>query len=171
MGNPQPTFFGGLTNSFNVGNVDFMFFLQYSYGNDQFHYARFFQEHGGTRNSQFMSSQLDRWQEPGDETMIPALTSTNYAANLRPSRFLEDGSYLRMKNVVLGYTLPQSLLDGLGVTRLRVYVSGQNLLTFTNYTGMDPEVNALSSTALAQGVDFYTVPHPRIFTGGLNLAF
>lgn len=171
VGNAWPDFFGGLTNTFKYKNLDAMIFFQYSYGNDQLNWNRFFQEHGGTRNTNFLGSQLDRWQQPGDITMVPRMTNANYAANLRPSRFVEDGSYLRLKNVSIGYTLPASWINRLGMSSARVYVSGQNLLTFTNYSGMDPEVNATATTATTQGVDFYTMPQPRVYMGGFNITF
>lgn len=171
VGNAWPDFFGGLTNTFRYKNIDAMIFFQYSYGNDQLNWNRFFQEHGGTRNTNFLGSQLDRWQQPGDITMVPRMTNANYAANLRPSRFVEDGSYLRLKNVSIGYTLPSAWINRLGMSSARIYVSGQNLLTFTNYSGMDPEVNATASTATTQGVDFYAMPQPRVYMGGFNITF
>jgi hypothetical protein len=84
---------------------------------------------------------------------------------------VEDGSYARLKNLTIGYTFPSSLVSKLGLSNARIYMSGQNLLTFTNYSGMDPEVNATASTALTQGVDFYTMPQPRVIMGGVNLTF
>lgn len=171
VGDAWPDFFGGLTNTLKFKNFDAMIFFQYSLGNDQLNWNRFFQEHGGTRNTNFLASQLDRWQRPGDITMVPRMTNANYAANLRPSRFVEDGSFLRLKNLSIGYTLPSSWIKKLGMSAARVYVSGQNLLTFTNYSGMDPEVNATASTATTQGVDFYAMPQPRVYMGGFNITF
>ncbi|MFP4091928.1 MAG: SusC/RagA family TonB-linked outer membrane protein [Cyclobacteriaceae bacterium] len=171
VGNAWPDFFGGLTNTFRFKNFDASIFFQYSYGNDQLYWSRFFQEHGGTRNTNFLASQIDRWQQPGDVTMIPRMTNANYAANLRPSRLVEDGSYLRLKNMSIGYTLPSALTEKLNMTSARFYVSGQNLLTFTNYSGMDPEVNSTASTATTQGVDFYAIPQPRVVMGGFNITF
>jgi hypothetical protein len=171
VGNAWPDFFGGFTNTLKYKNIDMMVFFQYSIGNDQLYWSRFFQEHGGTRNTSFLTSQLDRWQKPGDITMVPKMTNANYAANLRPSRLVEDGSYVRLKNITIGYTFPTSLVNKVGLSNARIYVSGQNLLTFTNYSGMDPEVNATASTPLTQGVDFYTIPQPRVVMGGINLTF
>ncbi|HCR54557.1 MAG TPA: TonB-dependent receptor, partial [Cytophagales bacterium] len=171
VGNAWPDFFGGLTNTINYKAFDMMIFLQYSIGNDQLYWSRFFQEHGGTRNTGFLASQLDRWQKPGDITMVPKMNNANYAANLRPSRLVEDGSYARLKNITIGYTVPSAIVSKIGLTSARVYVSGQNVLTFTNYSGMDPEVNSTASTSLTQGVDFYAMPQPRTFMGGVNLTF
>ncbi|MEX0722541.1 MAG: TonB-dependent receptor [Gracilimonas sp.] len=173
VGDANPDFFGGITNKVNYKAFDFSIFFQYSYGNDQLNWNRFFQEHGGTRNTGYMSSQLDRWQQPGDQTMVPRMTSANYAGNLRPSRFVEDGSYLRLKNTTLGYTVPVEILNklGVGISSARIYVTGQNLLTFTNYSGLDPEVTATAATALTRGIEFYTMPQARSIIGGINISF
>lgn len=173
VGDANPDFFGGITNTVNVSNFDLSVFFQYTYGNDQLNWNRFFQEHGGTRNTNFLSSQLDRWQQPGDQTDIPRLSSQNYAGNLRPSRFVEDGSYLRLKNATLGYSLPAGILAKLGgsITRARFYITGQNLLTFTNYSGLDPEVTATATTNLTRGIEFYTIPQARTVIGGFDITF
>lgn len=171
VGSANPDFFGGITNTANYKAFDLSFFFQYSYGNDQLNWNRFFLEHGGTRTSQFSTSQLDRWQNPGDITMVPRMVSANYAGDLRPSRFLEDGSYLRLKNITLGYTLPAAFTGKIGISSARVYVSGQNVLTFTNYTGLDPEITATASNALTQGIEFFSMPQPKVFMGGFNLSF
>lgn len=171
VGNAIPKFFGGITNTLNFKGFDLMFFFQYSYGNKQLHWNRFFTEHGGTRNTNFLASQLDRWQKPGDQTMVPQLNAANYAGNLRPSRFMEDGSYLRLKNISIGYTLPKALLDKVHLSNVRVYVSGQNVLTFTKYTGLDPEMTGTASTNLTQGIEFFTMPQPKVYMAGINLSF
>lgn len=173
VGDANPDFFGGLTNRVNYKGFDLSVFLQYSYGNDQLNWNRFFQEHGGTRNTNYLSTQLDRWQEPGDETMVPRMTSENYAGNLRPSRFVEDGSYLRLKEATIGYTVPGNILSrlGAGISNARIYLKGQNLLTFTNYSGLDPEVTGTASTQLTRGIEFYTMPQSRGILGGIDITF
>lgn len=171
VGDANPDFFGGIRNNLNYKNLDFSIFFQYSYGQDQLHWNRFFQEHGGTRNTNFLTTQLDRWQEPGDQTMVPKMNSENYAGSLRPSRFVEDGSYIRLKSATLGYTLPNDLLNGIGISNVRFYVSGSNLLTFTNYSGLDPEVTATATTNLTKGIEFYTMPQARSIIGGFDITF
>ena len=171
VGTANPKFFGGLTNTLNFKNFDLMFFFQYSYGNKQLNWNLFFLEHGGTRASQFSGSQLNRWQKPGDNTMVPRMNAANYAANLRPSRFLEDGSYARMKNISLGYTLPAAWLRKISMSSARLYISGQNVLTFTKYTGLDPELTGTASTTLTQGIEFFTLPQARTFMAGFNVTF
>ncbi len=171
VGTANPKFYGGITNTFNFKNFDFMFFFQGSYGNKQLNWNRFFLEHGGTRASNYSTSQLARWQKEGDITMIPKMNAANYASNLRPSRFLEDGSYLRLKNISLGYSLPSSLISKVRISTARVYISAQNLITITKYTGLDPELTGTASTTLTQGIEFFTMPSPRVIMGGVNLSF
>jgi TonB-linked SusC/RagA family outer membrane protein len=165
-----PDFQGGLTNTFNYKGFDLMAFLQYSYGNHVFNYNRYFFEHGGERTTGYSAQQLDRWQQPGDQTDIPRLARKNYDTNLRPSRHIEDASYLRLKNISLGYAVPKSLTSKIGIGSLRVFVSGQNLLTFTKYTGLDPEVS-VSPSETVQGIDQGVMPQPRVWMGGINLTF
>lgn len=170
VGNANPDFFGGLTNNLSYKGFDLMFMFQFSYGNDQLNWSRFFMEHGGSRSTNFSDSQLDRWQQPGDVTEVPKMSAGNYASDLRPSRFVEDGSYLRLKNLSLGYTLPAGLVDKLSLSSARFYISGQNILTFTNYSGLDPEVTATADTSLTQGVEFFTTPSPRVWMAGFNIS-
>lgn len=169
LGDAQANFYGGITNNISWNGFDLMVFFQYNYGNELLNWNKFYQEHGGTRNTNFSQSQLGRWQKSGDQTSIPKMTGANYAANLRPSRFLEDGSYLRLKNIVLGYTLPKNVVEKAYLSSARIYISAQNLLTFTKYTGLDPEVN--SGGNIVQGIDLYAMPQPRIFTAGFNVSF
>ena len=128
-------------------------------------------EHGGTRGTNFAESQLDRWQNPGDITEVPKMNADNYAGDLRPSRIVEDASYLRLKNISLGYTIPENISNMLYLSKARVYISGQNILTFTNYSGLDPELTGTADTNLTQGVEFFTAPSPRVFTAGFDLSF
>lgn len=169
-GNAQPDFFGGLTNTINYRNFDFTCFFQYTYGNEILNYNRYFFEHGGERTTGYMSTQLDRWQKPGDITDIPRMAKVNYSTELRPSRMIEDGSYLRLKNIVLGYTLPPSWSDKIAMSKLRVYISAQNLITFTRYSGLDPEVS-VDASELIGGIDFAVMPQPRNIIGGINISF
>ncbi|KEO74493.1 SusC/RagA family TonB-linked outer membrane protein [Anditalea andensis] len=170
FGSAIPRYVGGLTNTVNFKNFDFMVFFQFSEGNNTLNYGRFFFEHGGERTTGYSSQQLDRWQQPGDITDVPRMASKNYSADLRPSRHVEDGSFLRLKNTSLGYSLPGVVSSRVGVSRARIYVAAQNLLTWTNYTGLDPEVST-SPTNLVSGVDIAVMPQPRTYTLGLNLTF
>ncbi|MFN7186736.1 MAG: SusC/RagA family TonB-linked outer membrane protein, partial [Cyclobacteriaceae bacterium] len=172
VGNAQPDFFGGFNSNVRFKGFVFNMFWHFTVGNEQLNWVRCLQEPGGTRNTGYVESQLDAWKNPGDVTDIPRQLAANYAGNLRPSRFLEDGSFLRLKNITLGYTLSPDITSRVGISRLRVYVSAQNLLTFTNYTGLDPEVNTGADlNGLAQGIDLYAMPQPRVVMGGINLTF
>jgi TonB-linked SusC/RagA family outer membrane protein len=173
VGNPNPKFTGGFTNNFAYKQFDLSVFLQFSYGNDVFNGSRLFLEslQGGDNQLEDITR---RWRKPGDITDIPRATSDpdKAAENKRTSsRFIEDGSYLRIKNVTLGYTLPGALSAKLRLSSLRIYASTQNLFTFTRYTGLDPEVNYSGNDTQVIGTDFFTFPQARTITFGVNLKF
>ncbi|MBT1707593.1 TonB-dependent receptor [Fulvivirgaceae bacterium PWU5] len=173
VGNPNPKLTGGFTNNFTYGHFDLSVFLQFSYGNDVFHGSRLFLEslQGGDNQLEDVTR---RWRKPGDITDIPRATSDPVKAveNKRTSsRFIEDGSYLRIKNVTLGYTLPSDLTNKVRLSSLRVYAGVQNLFTFTRYTGLDPEVNYSGNDTQVVGTDFFTFPQARTVTFGVNLKF
>jgi len=169
--NAWPDFQGGLNNSLKYKNFDLTAFLQYSYGNYVFNYNRYFFEHGGERATGYSAQQLDRWQKPGDITDIPRMSHKNYDINYRPSRHLEDASYLRLKNATLGYTIPAAISGKMKISNIRLYVSGQNLLTFTKYSGLDPEVSESATSQTSQGIDQGVMPQPRVWMGGFNINF
>lgn len=172
IGNPHPDFIGGFTNTFNYRGFDLNVFLQFSYGNDVFNASRIFLE--SLQNSDNQTDAINRrWRQPGDITDIPRATTEDAAAKniLKSTRFIEDGSYLRLKNVTLGYSFNKELLERVHVSSLRLYVSAQNLFTFTPYSGYDPEVNFSGNSTQVLGTDFFTFPQARVFTVGLNLKF
>ncbi len=173
VGNPHPNFIGGITNTLGYKGLDLSFFFQGSYGNDMFNGSRLFLEslQGGDNQLAVVNQ---RWQRPGDITFVPDATSdpVRAASNKRvSSRFIEDGSYLRLKNLTLGYSVNKQKLADRKIAGLRVYCSGQNLLTFTNYSGLDPEVNYLGNENAIIGTDFFTYPQARAYTFGINLTF
>ncbi|WP_228450598.1 SusC/RagA family TonB-linked outer membrane protein [Chryseolinea soli] len=173
VGNPNPKFIGGFTNTFNYKNFDLSIFLQWSYGNDVFNGSRLYLE-SLQRGDNQTTAVLRRWKKPGDITDIPRATSDPVAAanNVRvSSRFIEDGSYLRVKNVTIGYTLRSKFSDKVMLSSLRIYASAQNLFTFTKYNGLDPEVNYSGNDITVVGTDFFTFPQARAITFGLNLKF
>ena len=180
VGDAWPDFTGGLTNNFRYKNFDLSIFFYFSVGNDVFNMNRFFQEHGGMRGTNWglLKSQMDRWQKPGDITDIPrasTLPNADGSSNngFASSRFLEDGSFLRLRNVSLGYTLPKQLVAKAGIERLRIYVNATNLLTFTGYSGADPEGNTAAdyTHGTVQGLDFAIPPQPRQVVFGASLTF
>ncbi len=169
IGDPNPDFIGGFTNNFSYKNFDLSIFLQGSYGNDIFNGTRIYIESMKGSDNQ-TTAVLDRWREPGDITSVPRATELDPNNNNRiSSRFIEDGSYLRVKNVVLSYNIDKKHLTRAGIRSARVYVTGQNLLTYTNYSGMDPEVNYAGPANVVMGTDFFTHPQVRTISFGINL--
>jgi hypothetical protein len=114
---------------------------------------------------------LGRWTGPGTSDSEPKVNLNDPNQNARVSdRFVEDGSYLRLKNLQLGYSLPTNLLRTLHLQRFRVYLSAQNLLTFTRYSGLDPEIGTVGG-ALEIGIDYGFYPQSRILGGGVQITF
>ncbi len=170
IGNANPAFIYGLNNTFSYKGFDLSIFLQGVYGNDIFNATRIETESMNDFKSQ-QATVLNRWKNPGDNTDMPAATLGEKYNSELSTRFIEDGSYLRVKSLTLSYTLPQTVLSKIKLTKLRFYVTGENLYTFTNYSGYDPEVNAFGGDNLAQGIDFGTYPQSRNIIFGLNLSF
>ena len=169
IGDPNPSFTGGFTNNMTYKQFELSVFLQFSYGNEIFNANRVFIEAMKGADNQ-STAILRRWRQPGDITDIPRATESDPNNNNRiSSRFVEDGSYLRVKNLTFSYLLSQRLAERLKLRSTRIYVSAQNLLTFTNYSGMDPEVNYTGDSNLLRGTDFFTYPQARSFSVGINL--
>lgn len=169
IGDPNPKFTGGFTNNLTYKQFELSMFLQFSYGNDIFNGNRVFIEAMKGADNQ-STAILRRWRQPGDITDIPRATENDPNNNNRiSSRFVEDGSYLRIKNLTLSYLLDRQLAERLKLRSTRIFLSAQNLLTFTNYSGMDPEVNYTGDSNLLRGTDFFTYPQARTFTIGINL--
>ncbi|MBL7698032.1 MAG: TonB-dependent receptor [Chitinophagaceae bacterium] len=168
VGSTWPKYFGGLSNTFTFKGFDLNVFLTYSYGNYVWNHNRMLGETGGTldANRVLLASQLDRWTPEHTETNTPRLTTENYSRQ-ENSRFLEDGSFVRLRSLTLGYTLPQSLTRSVGIEKARFYVAGSNLFLLTDYTGSDPESNM--GTENIQGYDYGTPPQPRTVQVGLNV--
>jgi hypothetical protein len=135
------------------------------YGNDIFNGTRIYIE-GPTDLDNQTTNSLRRWQKPGDITDIPKLGD-----DTKSSRFIENGSFMRIKNITAGYTLNKEWLSRFYMKSARVYISGQNLYTFTSYSGMDPEVNYASTDNVIMGTDFFTYPQSRTIIMGLSIGF
>ncbi len=172
IGDAQPDFFGGFTNSVSYKGFDFSLFFQYSYGNQMINFGNTTLINSGEEiNNNQSREALKRWQKEGDITSVPKYEFGNTVNNRFSSRFVEDASYLRLKNVTLGYSLNREILNKLKLNKLRVYASGTNIWTLTNYSGADPEVNSLDGSTTAQGLDLYTFPQVQTILFGLNLSF
>ncbi len=121
---------------------------------------------------------LKRWKNPGDITDVPMALKDDVTNSEPSTRYIENGSYLRVKSLTLGYSLPKTLIDRLKITRLQIYVTSENLLTLTKYSGFDPEVSAFNASSqdntsknTAPGVDYGTYPQSRDLIIGLNVTF
>ncbi len=161
IGNSNPTFTYGFTNNFKYKNFELNIFIQGSEGNRVLNFNRWYTE-GGVSNGNYSNKVIGRWNGPGSSNDQPRLTLNDPNGNNRvSSRFVEDASYLRIKNVILAYNLPKSLLSKAKIAgNTQVYVSSQNLLTITNYTGFDPEVGG--------GVDYGFYPQARTIIAGIK---
>jgi hypothetical protein len=178
VGNAWPDYFGGVTNSVSYKGFDFGFLLNFEQGAKIMNMNRFFLVHGGTQsNIGYLREQLDRWQQPGDITNVPRLTtnaaSNNYGGVVQnlSDRYLEDGSFLRLRTLTLGYTVPKEVVGRAHLNSLRVYVQAANLFTVTPYSGLDPEINSQSGVQNSKNIDWATVPQPRTFQVGVTVGF
>lgn len=163
-GNPNPNFIFGFSTNVTFKGFDLSAFLSGSQGNDIYNLSRLsFENPLGQRN--LLKGVVNRWTptNPSNQYVSPAqggrLPVSNY--------YVEDGSYVRVKNLTLGYTLPAIK----GVQNIRVYVSGNNLFTVTNYSGFDPEVNTFAGSNTVIGVDNFVYPQARSFLGGIQVTF
>jgi TonB-dependent starch-binding outer membrane protein SusC len=173
LGTANPDFYGGITNNISAFGFDLSFFFQFSVGNFVYNNTRAFSE---GMNSIFGQANTisNRWTPDNQTTDVryPRAVFQDPNNNRRVSdRFVEDASYLRLKNLSLGYNIPSNVMSKIGMTKGRIYVSGQNLLTFTNYSGFDPEISTFGETNTAPGTDFLTFPQARTMIVGLNLGF
>lgn len=172
IGDPNPDFTFGVSNGFSYGGFDLNVFFQGAVGGDILNLTAV-QLFNGDSNS--VTDILNSWTPENTNTEIPRAA---IRGRERSTRFVEDGSYVRLKNLALGYNLPSSLTDKAQIGAVRVSVSAQNLLTFTNYSGLDPEVSYFGSGGenrgddnIIIGHDFGNYPNLRSFTLGLNVKF
>ena len=172
IGNPNPKFIYGFGNSISYKNVDLDILLQGVQGNQLYNGGGQYMSASGSNGFDNQTvDQLAAWKKPGDITMVPQARLW-YANGTDPSsRFISDGSYLRVKAVTLGYNLPKNMAAKLKVDRVRAYLRAQNLFTITKYKGWDPEVNAdYQASNINQGVDFYSAPQIKSFVFGINIS-
>ncbi len=172
IGNPHPDFIWGWNNDFRWKNFDLNIFFQGSYGNDILSYTLMELDLlSGINNA--TTNALNRWTPTNTNTDVPK--AANGRTRRVSTRWIYDGTFTRLKNLALGYNLPQPLIERLGVSRLRVYVSAQNILTFTSYPGYDPEVNYNTGGGTNGnrnlGLDYGSYPNAKNYTFGLNVGF
>lgn len=166
IGNSTPKHIGGFNNTFTYKNFDLTMFFQWSYGNDIFNASKL-REHGLQPFMNITKEYFNNyWSETNPSNKYPGLGQVNWTPS---SYFVEDGSYLRFKTLALGYNLPKQLLNGTSLSAVRFHATGTNLFTWTNYSGLDPEVN--SNNPLLRGFERFAYPRSRTITLGVNVKF
>ncbi len=189
IGNPNPDFTYGFNNSFNYGPLELSINIIGSYGADILNYSRveiegmtsLWSNQAATVTNRARTTTIDPAGDPDDPanlifanpgTDMPRFSTNDVNRNNRMSdRFIEDGTYLRIQNIILGYTLPSEWTRKLFIDRVRIYINAQNVYTFTKYSGYDPEIGAFNQDARRQNFDMGRYPSPRIFSFGLDVDF
>jgi TonB-dependent starch-binding outer membrane protein SusC len=171
IGSPIPKFTYGMTNTFTYKNLDFSIFITGSQGAKILNYTRRLTE--GLYNAYLNQSTdvLDRYTPDNTNASIPRYNQWNDNNRRMSNRYVEDGSYLRIQNITLAYNLPAAIISRIKLSSARVYISGQNVWTFTKYTGYDPEIGAFNGNVFNMNIDDGHYPNPRTFTIGGNFVF
>jgi TonB-linked SusC/RagA family outer membrane protein len=171
LGSGNPNFTYGITNTFSYKSLDFSFFLNGSYGAKIFNVLNYsISGLSGLYQNQ-LASVSNFWSPANPDSDIPAPRGGDNPNLKNSDRFIESGSFLRIQNVSIGYSLPSQWIRKAKLNRLRVYASGQNLYVFTPYKGLDPEIGAINQDAFLTGVDVGRYPSPRTITFGINAEF
>lgn len=170
IGCGQPLHTGGFGNTFNFYGFDLNIFFSWSYGNDVINANRLYFENGSITNTNQLKSYKNRWTVDNPDSDIPRVGADIASMFVYSSRVVEDASFLRLRNVTLGYTLPRKVLRKMNFDTMRFYISGENLWTLTNYSGPDPEVSTRNSV-LTPGFDWSAYPRALGVTAGLSLTF
>jgi hypothetical protein len=171
IGDPHPKFVGGLNIDLGYANFDLNMFFYGSYGNDLINYVSRWIDYGMFTGGLSKDALYDSWTPTNTGARLPKFDGDDHSQEASTA-FIEDGSFLRLKTMRLGYTLPKNLLDKVKMKSLRVYLQATNLFTLTKYRGLDPEVNTLSNTpgeGNRMGVDKGSWPTPRQITLGLTI--
>ncbi len=180
VGNAFPDFIFGWTNRLSYKGFDLTFLIQGSQGNDLFNMGRIRLEAPGEGTSTRL---LDRWTTDNQDTDVPAfidartreqaglVSKVNISGDQRVARWVEDASYIRLKNITFGYNLPASLVSRMHFINIRAFISATNLFTITKYTGYDPEVSSYNGNDAQIGVDFSNYPQSKVISAGINLSF
>jgi len=166
IGDPNPDFTFGMTNTLSYKGFNLSVLIQGSYGNDIYNVSRMETE-GMYDGKNQTTKVLERWRVPGQITNVPKAKFQMFNSTY----FIEDGSYLRVKDISLSYDVPRYIISKFGISRLQPYISATNLITFTNYSGNDPEVNQYGNSGSVQGIDWGTYPMSKSFVIGLKLEF
>jgi TonB-linked SusC/RagA family outer membrane protein len=172
LGKNIPTGFGSLLNNFRYKGFDLLLDIQFTYGNSNMNLTEHSaQDRTGQANS-YSRAYYDAWTPENQNTSIAQVRPSYVRYDTTIDSYkVEDGSFIRGRNAVLGYNFSSSVLDALKISRLRVYISAQNFFLATKYTGYDPETNTFTGNPFAQGIQFFDYPRSRTYTAGLNLSF
>ncbi len=170
-GSPYPTFMAGLTNTMSFRNFDFSLTFQGEWGSSLYNEGGKFQSGNARYEDNQTADQLDRWQNPGDITMVPQARMYTTNGQQASTRYLEKSDFIRLRNLSFGYTFPREVTQKFSVDRLRLYFTGINLLTFTDYSGYDPEssYDNNGNSNIEKGITFYSSPPAKTLTIGLNI--
>jgi len=170
-GSPYPTLMAGLTNTMTFHDFDFSFTFQGEWGASIYNEGGKFQSGNMRYEDNQTLDQLDRWQNPGDITMVPQARLYKTNGQQASTRYLEKSDFIRLRNLSLGYTLPSTIAKKISVDRIRVYFTGINLLTFTKYTGYDPEssYDNNGNSNIQKGIAFYSAPPAKTYMIGINI--
>jgi len=186
IGVAQPDFFGGVNQQFTYKNFDLSIFVNFQGGNKVINANRLEFTNAYTPNSNMLTVMNDRWRNVNDQGQVVTdptelakinanakIWSPSTAANsfMLHSWAVEDGSFIRINNVSLGYNFPKSMLEKIKIQKLRLYVTGNNLAVFTNYSGYDPEVSTRRSNPVTPGVDYSAYPRSTTYIAGVNVTF
>jgi TonB-linked SusC/RagA family outer membrane protein len=168
VGNPFPDFIGGFTNYISYKNFELSFTFSAEFGASIYNSGGIYQQTAGDWFDNQTRDQLRRWRQPGDITDVPAAAIAGGNGTQHSTRYLQDGDFIRLKDLNLSYTVPQDMISSVGLEKARIYLSGINLLTITDYDGYDPESRGDSFN---DGQTFYSAPAPRTVSLGVNLTF
>jgi TonB-linked SusC/RagA family outer membrane protein len=170
-GSPYPTFMTGITNTVLFNNFDLSFTFQGEWGASMYNEGGKFQSGNARYEDNQTTDQLNRWQNPGDITNVPQARLYRTNGQQASTRYLEKTDFVRLRNLSFGYTLPRKVSQKISVDRVRLYLTGVNLLTFTNYSGYDPESSYDNNgdSNIQKGIAFYSAPPAKTITIGLNI--
>jgi TonB-dependent starch-binding outer membrane protein SusC len=175
IGNPHPDFTYGFNVNLGYKNWDFSLFGQGTQGNEIFNYLKYWTDFNTFQGNRSKDMLYKSWKKPGDDAQLPRLNSQDGTSQQISTYFIEDGSYMRIKNVQLTYSLPNTWLQKIKLGTAQVYVQGQNLFTFTKYKGLDPDINLRTSgndnQDIHMGIDEGAFPVAKSYNIGVRLGF
>jgi len=175
IGNPHPDFTYGLNVALGYKNWDLTVFAQGVQGNELFNYLKYWTDFNTFQGNRSKDMLYNSWKKQGDVALLPRLNSQDGTSQQISTYFVEDGSYMRIKNIQLTYTLPSSIVSKLKLSQVQVYVQGQNLFTFTKYKGLDPDINLRTSgndnQDIHMGIDEGAFPVAKSYNVGLRVGF